>query len=286
MIRQQFYTYGVGNTRLVEHKGIYFKCEFENPTGSVKDRGISVQISKLLEMGVRSAVISSSGNAAISAAKYCREANIKLTVFISPKLKASKKSVLEKLDCTLIVSPKPISSAFRCAQKTGAYNLRQSKDENAVAGYEALGLELIRQNQEIDAVFIPASSCTTFVGVYRGFQKGKKKPAFHAVQTEAIHPVASQFDKSFTSRKESIADAIVARITSRADEAVKIIKQSGGYGWVVSDKEISGAWEELAKFKLTCSYEGAMSLSAYQKAIKNGYRYKTPVCILTGKYYE
>ena len=178
MIRQQFYTYGVGNTRLVEHKGIYFKCEFENPTGSVKDRGISVQISKLLEMGVRSAVISSSGNAAISAAKYCREANNKLTVFISPKLKASKKSVLEKLDCTLIVSPKPISSAFRCAQKTGAYNLRQSKDENAVAGYEALGLELIRQNQEIDAVFIPASSCTTFVGVYRGFQKGKKNLLF------------------------------------------------------------------------------------------------------------
>src|SRR3989338_2581237 len=81
---------GEGKTPLVCINGIAFKCEYKNPTGSVKDRGLSFQISKLWEQKGKQAVISSSGNAAISAAAYCRLAGIKLTVFVSPGINRGK----------------------------------------------------------------------------------------------------------------------------------------------------------------------------------------------------
>lgn len=279
-------TLGEGNTSVKRIESTLFKCEYENPTGSVKDRGFVYQISKLHEKGVKRAVISSSGNAAISAFYYSKLAKIKLTVFVSPKISRGKLKLLKKLNCKLVITLRSISEAFQYAKKNHAYNLRQSKDPNAVFGYMTLAFELHEQNQDIDAVFIPVSSGTALAGLSRGFLKLGHLPAIHAVQTEKVYPIASLFDREFTPKKKSLAEAIVAKYTPREDEIVEIIRKSKGSAWVISDKEMTVAKKWLTSQSLTCSYEGAAALAALWKAKKKGYNYKNPVCILTGRDYQ
>ena len=272
-------------TSLTCINNLYFKCEYENPTGSVKDRSIIYQVSQLKQKKIKNAVISSSGNAAISAAKYCQHAHIALTVFVSPHICSAKLEVLKKMSCTIVSSLKPISNAVKFAQEHNAYNMRQSKDELAPIGYGIIAHEIYCQLPIVDAVFIPVSSGTSFVGIARGFRKLGKLPALHAVQTEAIHPVAEKFDTEFHKKEKSLADGIVARFTPRNEEIVAWINISNGSGWVISDEEAARAHTWLEEHNIHCSYEGALTLAALWKAKKKGSVYENPVCLLTGKYY-
>ncbi len=272
-------------------KNIWFKCEYENPTGSWKDRGMVYQVTKLLEKGIKEAVISSSGNAAISAAAYCDLAGIKLTVFVSPKISKEKLKLLkekekERKNLKIIETKKPLSLSIQYANKTGAYNLRQSKDVNATVGYETIAYELKKEMPEVDAVFLAVSSGTALVGISKGFEKYGFLPAIHAVQSEAVNPIASLFDRDFHKKETSLADAIVAKFTAREEEIVKIIKKSKGWGWVISDSQMKKARSWLVRHNLDCSYEGAAVLAALHKAQKAGYTYNNAVCILSGRYYS
>jgi len=276
-----------GHTPLREINSIYFKCEYENPTGSHKDRAMAFQVSRLFEKGIKKAVISSSGNAAISAASYCQLAGIELTVFVSPKIKAKKLNRLEKLSCQIFSTPKPISSAFRFAQENQAINLKQSADENALFGYMTLAFELIESAADIDAIFIPVSGGAGVCGLIRGYKRaGKKLPAIHVVQTEAVHPLSSIFDKDYIEKETSIADAIVAKYSPLYPEIIENIRESKGFGWVIADSDMVNARKWLLENNLKCSYEGAAALAALWKAKKRGMKYRHPVCILTGKNYE
>lgn len=277
-------TLGEGNTPLRKIENIFFKCEFENPTGSVKDRAVAYQVSKLKENKIGKAVISSSGNAAISASNYCAKAHIFLTVFVSEHINTKKLEVLKTLPCKLVQTKKPLSAAFQYAKKESAYNLRQSTDPYAVSGYETIAYE-IRQKEKVDAIFTPLSSGTHFVGIAQGFFKEKVLPAMHFVQTESVHPVASLFDTDFKKEEKSIADAIVARFVPRQKEIEDIVKKTNGWGWIVSDTEIKSGQKWLLDHGITCSYEGGATVASLWKAKQKGYIYKHPVCILTGKFY-
>lgn len=276
----------IGNTSLIPVDGIYVKCEFENPTGSVKDRSISQQVKTLIQRGIKKMVISSSGNAAISAAHFCSSAGIQLTVFVSPTINTGKLERLQNSGCTIISTKRPISGAVKYAREHGSYNLRQSKDDLALVGYEAIASELFEQLSLIDAVFIPASSGTTFEGIARGFEKKGKVPALHVVQTESVHPIAGLFDFEFTPRKKSLADGIVARLTDRAQEIVAYVKKTNGSGWIISDEQMELCHKKLLENGIKSSYEGAAAMAAIGKAKKKGFHYQNPVCILTGKDYS
>ncbi|MCL4338748.1 PLP-dependent lyase/thiolase [Patescibacteria group bacterium] len=277
-----------GSTSLKREESIYFKCEYENPTGSVKDRSLAYQTAVLEEKGINSAVISSSGNAAISAACYCNLHGIKLTVFVSPNINKNKLEVLKKSGCRLEISDKPVSNAFKYAKENNVYNLRQSKDENALFGYETLAYELFTEGsfgEKPDAVFLPVSSGTTLVGFSLGCEKLGYHPAIHFVQSQSIHPLARLYDRDFIESKKSVADAIVARFTPRQLQISDIVERSKGFGWVISDEEAEREHRYLLGKGYDCSVEGGLTLGAVKKAAKNGYKYEHPLCVLTGKNY-
>ncbi len=286
MSEQKEITLGEGNTPLIITDGIYFKCEFKNPTGSHKDRSFAYQISQLYKKGIKSAVISSSGNAAISAANYCKKAGIELQIFVSGKINRSKLKVMQDLDCKITTSPKPVSDAFKFSKIINAYDLRQSTDPNALVGYQDIAAEIIKEGVIPDGVFVPVSSGTAAVGISMGFEKLNHTVPIHIVQTDTIHPISSVFDQNFQKSSEiSLADAIVARFTPREDEVIAVIRKTQGSGWVISNSEMEAAQTWLQSHDLKCSYEGACTLAALWKAKMNGYKFKSPVCILTGKYY-
>lgn len=285
LLKQFQLSLGEGGTTLRKCGGIYLKSEFENPNGSFKDRSLAYQISHIYSRGIKKTVISSSGNAAISAFFYCQKAGLDLQVFVSPKINFLKKAVLENAGVKFNISSTPIKSAFQYAKETGAYNLRSSTDENALEGYKTTAFEIL-ENVEPDGVFVPVSSGTAFVGIAGGFREKGKLPRMHAVQTTHIHPVAAFYDTDFIKTEKSFADAIVARFTPRQKEITDIILESKGSGWVISDEQIQKADVELKSYGISCSSEGAMALAAYRKAIQKGQIYKNVVCILSGKLFK
>jgi len=277
-------TLGEGNTNLIAKNRVYFKCEYENPTGSIKDRGLCFQIAKLAENKVRHAVISSSGNAAVAAAAYCRLAGIELSVFVSPNIKKGKLAVLkEKAD--VHIDNRPVSRAHQYALNNNFYNLRQSTDLNAAFGFETVSFEINEAIGKIDDLFLAVSSGTALKGMADGFKKLGYHPRFHAVQTAKIHPLAGQFDNDFIPEKISLADAIVARVLPREKELLNIIRESGGFGWVIPNIDMQKARSALLKIGLDSSFEGAAAYAAVEKAKRKGFPLGKTAVILTGKYY-
>lgn len=279
------FTLGEGSTPCEIEEDVCFKLEYTNPTGSIKDRGMAYQISYISSKGVKEAVISSSGNAAIAAGNYCMLCGIKLTAFVNPHIHSKKFDALKKLPITVIQSQRPKSDAVKYAQAKNVYNLRQSIDLLGKTGYMTLGFEIADING-IDGVFIPVSSGTTLCGIHDGITKKRKNIPLHAVQTTSIHPVADQFDTDFVPESKSIADALVARFTPRQKEVIAAIKKTGGFGWVVSNDEVLRAHHWLEDHNLHCSYEGAVGLAGFWKAKKRGHDFKNPLVVLTGVAYE
>jgi len=279
-------------TQLLNIEQIYFKREDTNLTGSLKDRGIPLQIESALKQGKTQFVLSSSGNAAISAAAFCSELALELTVFIAPNTNQDKVKILEAYECDLRVDEKPLSASLAFAEHEGAHHLRQATDPVATIGYRDIAREIAEQTTitQDTALFIPVSSGTAFVGIFEGFEellaKGSIKafPKLHIVQTQKIHPMAAGFDTNFVRKSTSIVDAIVPPLDPPRKEQVQdIIKQTEGSGWVVMDTDVLEASQWLLERDVETSYEGALALAGYQKAQRKGLETKQPIILLTGR---
>lgn len=250
-------------TPLEKFNDVYLKREDKNLTGSAKDRAISLQVANLIKNGFTSAVISSTGNAAISAQYYCQQNNIALTVFVSPKTNPAKLSLLQNYQ----VSPQPISSAFKFAKQNNAYLLRQSTDPVAIEGYSQIGKELIGQLPQITSIFIPVGSGTTLVGISLALPKSVK---IFAVQPASYCPIASHFDKNFTPETETVTDALGAKLLPLKNK----ILSAATSGIVVQNNQVENF--------IDTSPEGNLAYAGYLKAQKNSEIGDYPVILLTG----
>jgi threonine synthase len=274
---------------------LLIKREDKNPNGSFKDRSLAFQISKKYEQGHEELIISSSGNAAISAIFYAGVVDIELHVFISPHTSEEKLKVIEKgskefKNVKIHVSEKAKSDAIKLSRDLNIPNLRGSDDDDAIVGYKTIAYELVRQNPDIDAVFIPTSSGTGTSGIFEGYNDSLKEgqikqlPAFHIAQTTKIHPMAKDYDDDFQESETSLADAIVDRVAKRKNQVKNILDKTNGTGWIISDSELKEAEEIIKLLNIDYhSYNSFLALAAFLKASKNNYVYKNPCLIFTGK---
>ena len=284
---------GEGSTRIqkleLDYGSIYLKHEEENPSGSFKDRSMAYWMSKYNSFSKRNFVISSSGNAAMSAVGFAKLMRAELTVFVSVNIPEYKWDKLTKFsgnttNIKLIRSVKPKSDAIRYANETGAINLRGSSDDLAIEGFCTIGYELIEQNPNIDAIFICCSSGTAAIGIYNGIKQLSERPVkLNIVQTTKICPIASVFDKQYSATDRSLANAVSDKVAKRKSELIDIVNLTGGSGWVISDKELVDAKAELVRHgKNLDGYNAYVGFAGYKKAIANGIQYEYPVIIISG----
>ncbi len=265
-------------TPLLKINNIYLKREDQNPTGSAKDRALSVQIRKLEEKGIKDAVISSTGNAAISAQYYCKQAKIKLTIFVSPQINKEKCRLLS--GSTLIFDPNPIKAAFQFAKKNNLPYLRQSTDPNAILGYQQIGRELLDQLPTLSSIFIPTASGSTLLGISQTLPSTVK---IFAIQPANYHPIASYFDQNFTTEPDSITDALSVKLLPLKHQVIAAINHSHGSALIVQNQDIITAQEFLQNHQIITSNEGALALAGYNKANLLQYDIgNSPVILLTG----
>lgn len=283
-------TLGEGQTELTKielnSRPVFLKHEYTNPNGSFKDRSLAYQLSWYHSQGISKFAISSSGNAAVSAAAYCDANDLELTVFVSKNIDGSKLERITKFEGELIKviqSLKPKSECIQFSNTNGATNLRGSKDDIAIIGFKTIAYEIASQLPAVDAIFSPTSSGTSIVGIYQGFQEENLRPQIHICQTTRIHPIAKEFDFGFTTTTSSLANAIVDRVAARKPQVQEIVKNTGGQGWVISDQELMEAEDVLKqKLNISISYNSLLAVAGFLKTVKNGASYPNPVIILSG----
>lgn len=270
----------MNQTPLIKFESIYIKREDLNPTGSAKDRAIDVQTDALVTKNISSAVISSTGNAAISALHFCQLKNIKLTIFLSPKVDKNKLEIIKKYNPTIIFSDKPISDAFKFSKKSGAFYLRQSTDPNAILGYKKIGKEIIRQLPQVSSIFVPVGSGTTLVGIASALPKDIK---VFAVQPANHAPISSIFDKNFKSETISITDALSVKLLPLKSKIISVLTKSQGGGLVVQNKDVINAQKKLEQKNIFTSPEGGLAFAGLLKAQQQNLDIgQFPVIVFTG----
>lgn len=268
------------NTPLVKIDNFYLKREDQNPTGSAKDRAIPFQIENLKKQGFTKAVISSTGNAAISAAHFCQANQIELTIFLSSKVNQKKLDVLKNYSSEIILSKKPISDAIKFAKKNNYYLLRQSTDPSALIGYQQIAIEILKDLPKITSIFIPVGSGTTLLGIT---QKLPLSTKIFAIQSAANCPISKYFDTNFIPENRLITDALSAKIIPQKNKIISAIQKSNGSGFTIQNESILLANQFLELKNIITSLEGSLALAGYQKAIKNNIEVgEFPVILLTG----
>lgn len=265
-----------------EGQTVNLKLETHNPNHSFKDRSLAYQISAYHEMDKNRFVISSSGNAAISAAAYIQLMDAQLDIFVSNNVNPDKLSILRSFEDEKIkihLSQKAKSDAIKHASAIDAINLRGSKDDYAIVGFKTIAYEIADQFPEVDAVFVPCSSGTSSLAIYQGFREVGLNVQLHICQTSKIHPIAKEFDTHFTQTTSSIADAITDRVAPRKADVLTAIKSSHGFGWIVSDEMLKELYDQ---FGGEYSYNSLLSLGGLKKAKQNGFTFSNPVAIISG----
>ncbi len=258
-------------TPLTKYGNVYLKREDLNITGSAKDRAIRSQLTNLKQHDFKSAVVSSSGNAAISAEYYCRQENIPLTIFVSSKIHPNKLKYLNSYHST----NQPISDAFKYAKRTHSYYLRQSTDPSAINGYSEISVELQKQLPEITSIFIPVGSGTTLMGISSKLPKNVK---IYAVQPASFCPIASVSDRDYVIENTTITDSLSVKMIPLKNKVLSAITR----GIVVQNEEVLKQIDLLSMASIITSAEGAMALAGYEKIKNQEDIGEFPVILLTG----
>jgi threonine synthase len=223
---------------------LWIKREDQNPTGSHKDRGARAQMEGCVARGEKFAVISSSGNAALAAARYGEAAGVAVVALMSPHTEPARVAQVATAGARVIVTTKPINYTVRLSRVCGWPDLRPSQSAEAVAGFQTLGQELAHDLEDGVSLFGYASSGTTYQAVGEVFAAARRRIPLHPVQAGLVNGLSRAFDRPGDGTRSIVGDLGV-KLSSRADAVLALVRASGGEAWWVDDQQIREAGARL-----------------------------------------
>ena len=293
-------THPEGGTRLYERQGIFYKHEGENPTGSFKDRGMTVAITQALRVGATAVACASTGNTSASLAAYAAQAGLRALVFVPAGKVASG-----KLAQTLAYGAKALSvrgdfdAAMRLVRdacdKLGIY-LVNSINPFRIEGQKTIVWEIL-QDFEWDApdwIVVPAGNLGNTSAFGKALREARangwieRTPRIAAIQAEGANPFFRSYEEGFAIRHritaETIASAIRIGDPVSHDKAVAAIRETNGVVEQVTDQEIMAGKRTIDELGIGCEPASGATLAGVRKlqaagVIKPGERI---VCVLTG----
>lgn len=267
---------GEGNTSLIRAKrlaerlgleNVLLKCEFNNPTGSFKDRPASVGVAKAIDFGYQRVIAASSGNGAAATAAYSARAGLTAVILVPKSTPNEKVLQTQAYGATVIRIDGQYSDCFGLAKQVSdaanMYNVTTTfHNPYTVEGDKVVGYELYEQTAQlaIDSIFVPIGAGPLLVGTYKGFedyqriykeislpqmvgiQASGNNPIVRAYQSESAQVIAQPIANTIAG---GIADGLVG-YTKDGDHTLRYIHQSNGFALDVSDSEILEAQHWLA----------------------------------------
>lgn len=230
------------------------------PTGSFKDRGASVLISKVKELGIDKVVEDSSGNSGSAIAAYCAKGQIACDIYIPADTTEGKYTQIQlfgaKLNKILGSREDAANSGFKAAQKE--YYASHSWNPYFLHGTKTIAFEVWEQLgwRAPDTLILPVGSGSLLLGAYIGFQEllkvGEisKLPKFVGVQSENCAPLYKAYVDKLPSipkivKKETLAEGLAIAEPVRGKEILDAVKNSQGKFLVVRDDEIVTSMKEI-----------------------------------------
>ena len=281
MIAPGIVTLGEGSTpllpapRLSERFGVelWLKWEGANPTGSFKDRGMTVAVSRALAAGAHTIVCASTGNTAASAAAYAARAGLEAVIVVVEGAAAGSKLAQVRAAGGRIVEVQgTFTDAFAHAEtlceEEGVVHVN-STNPDRIEGQKTAAFEILEQLGGLpDVLTLPYGGGGNTKAYARGFQE-----AVGALPR--IHPAEAE------RRADTFASAIRIVDPVHRAEVEDALERSGGSVVTVSEDELLRAWSSVLREEgLFCEPASAAGIAALARgAAHPGERV---VCVLTG----
>lgn len=298
-------------------KTLYVKFEGLNPTGSFKDRGMTVGVSKAKELGYKRTMCASTGNTSASLAAYAAKAGIPCIVLV-PKGKIAMGKMAQAIayGAEIFQVDGNFDDSLRVAseicERDNTTLLLNSLNPFRIEGQKTVSFEIVEQlcGKFPDSVILPVGNGGNISAVWKGFSEmfeigldrlfqtrlaGEKLPRLIGVQAEGAAPIARAFESGLKDRIDPVlsphTEASAINIGSPVSwmKALGAIYESGGASYAVSDDEIFAAQRVLASTEgLFVEPASATPIAFLAKCAKEkpveyaSLEDSTVVCICTG----
>lgn len=244
---------------------VWVKQEHLFPSGSYKDRGAAVMVSKLKSWGVSEVVEDSSGNAGASIAAYCAAAGIRCHIYVPASTAAAKLTQIEAYGAILHPVPGTREDTAQAALAAAEDHYYASHTWNPyfLHGTKTFAYEVCEQLgwQAPDVVILPVGNGTLYIGAYFGFLSLQKAgviaqiPRLIGVQALLCSPLYEAFAgndsylRHYTPRtgNKTVAEGIAIAAPIRGNHILSIVKSTDGMILTVTEEEILAAHTEILK---------------------------------------
>ena len=236
---------------------LWLKNEGRNPTGSFKDRGLGVAVSRALELGATAVALPSAGNAGGAAAAYGARAGLPVHVVVPDDTPPPILEEMRALGATVRLVPGLISDCGRIvaegAVRHGWFDLSTLKEPYRLEGKKTMGYELWEQlgGRLPQAIVYPTGGGTGLVGMWKAFDEmeslgwiGSERPKMFSVQAEGCAPMVRAWETG-AEYADAWADAATYAAGLRVPGAVgdflilRAIRESGGAAVAVADSAMA-----------------------------------------------
>jgi len=276
---------------------VWVKIDYLFPTGSYKDRGAAVLISKARELGIKKVVEDSSGNAGGAIAAYCSRAGIGCDIYV-PQATTSGKLVqiqtyganLKKIEGS---REKTAQVTMEAAQKT--YYASHCWNPFFLHGTKTFAFEIWEQTEwkSPDTLILPVGHGTLLLGAYIGFRelreagRVKKIPRLVGIQSAACAPLFKGFIKGLDEgqsikKGETLAEGIAIAEPVRGKQILRAIRETDGEILTVTDREIRVALREMGKRGHFIEPTSAATIAGLKQYLKRKKKKEVVVSTLTG----
>lgn len=273
---------------------LFLKYEGMNPTGSFKDRGMTLAISKAAEAGSKAVITASTGNTSASAAAYAARAGMRCVVLIP-----DGQIALGKLSQALIHGAEVFAvqgnfddalTMVRRVGESAPITVVNSINPYRIESQKTGAFEIVDQlGRAPDYHFIPVGNAGNITAYWKGYKeyhdlvKGRGLPKMMGWQAEGAAPIVKGEP---VKDPHTLATAIKIGNPASWKGALSARDESGGYIGAVSDDEILDAYRALAREGVFCEPASAASVAGVKKfaAANKDFAQSnaTVVCVLTG----
>jgi len=280
---------------------LYLKYEGANPTGSFKDRGMTMAVSKAVEEGKRAVMCASTGNTAASAAAYAARAEMDCIVVVPRQWIAMGKLAQSVMHGAKVVAIEGnFDDAFRIVVEiTSKYpvQLVNSINPYRIEGQKSGAFEICDSLGDAPTYHaIPVGNAGNITAYWKGYKEynraghSRRLPKMLGFQAEGAAPIVRG---ELVLDPQTIATAIKIGNPASWKTAVAARDESGGLIGTVTDEEILEAYKMLASIEgLFVEPASAASVAGIAKLVREGYFVReaeegipddpSVVCILTG----
>lgn len=266
-------------------RGLLLKVDFLFPSGSYKDRGSSVMVSKLRSLGAASIMDDSSGNAGASIAAYAAAAGIECAIYAPAATSPGKLAQIASYGATLVRIDGDRAAVAAAAIEGARERFYASHIYQPlfIAGCATAGFEIWEQlgYRAPDAIVASVGYGSQLLGLARAFAALRaggaidRLPRLYAAQTAALPALTRAFAAGAdvvdaAQDGTTVAEGIACRMPARGATMLAALRESGGGAVAVSEEAIAAALRELAACGYFVEPTAAVSLAGYRALVAEG----------------